>query len=137
METIENKEQVAEEVSNETLRKMAEMKHKSLSTLLGIYIDTFSATMLNGNKTSYQKKVEAAKALKEAILFAVDFGLDLNNPKIRDKGMFMSKEVNGLAGVMVQTLDNRMLLLAEKMSKLEENKTKVVDNTTQETKGNE
>lgn len=102
------------------LRGLAEMKHKTFSQLLGIHIDTFSSVMVNGNGTSYKEKIQAAQALKEAVLFALDFGLDVTKPKIRQGGK-LAKEVNGLAGIMVQALDNRMLLIADRMNK-EENK---------------
>lgn len=130
-ETSNNTAEETKEVPTmETLRKMAEMKHSGLSNLLGIYIDSFSAIMINGNGTSYAKKVQAALALKEAVLFAMDFGLGVTNPKIREQGTALSKEVNGLAGVMVQTLDNRMLLLADKMSKDIETKEQTKTNET-------
>lgn len=103
-----------EQMTPEAVEKAAVMKHNAMSQLLGIYIDSFSAIMLNGNGVSYVEKVQAAKALKEAVVFALDFGVDATQAKIRQSGK-LSKEVNGLAGVLVQAMDNRMLLLASRM----------------------
>ena len=124
----ENQEEVMPSVDG--VQKAAEMKAKGLSSLVGIYIDSFSAIMLNGNGTSYQAKVDAANALKEAIRFALDFGVEASKAKIRQGGK-LSKEVNVLAGIMVQAMDNRMLLLASKMNEQE----KQVEENSTETKG--
>ncbi len=101
------------------MRKLAEMKHKTFNQLLGIHIDTFSSVMVNGNGVSYAEKIQAAQALKEAVLFALDFGLDVSKAKIRQGGK-LAKQVNGLAGIMVQALDNRMLLVADRMNQKEQ-----------------
>lgn len=100
------------------LRKLAEMKHKTFTQLLGLHIDGFSAIMVNGNGVSYAKKIQAAQALKEAVMFALDFGLDVSKAKIREGGA-LAKETNNLAGVMLQALDNRMLLMADRMNEKE------------------
>mgnify|MGYP007031181460 CR=1 FL=1 len=115
------------------LRSLAEMKHKTFVNLLGIHIDTFSAVMVNGNGVTYNEKIQAARALKEAVLFALDFGLDISKTKIRQGGK-LSKEVNGLAGIMVQALDNRMLLIADRMN---ENENKVEETNKEQGEFNE
>lgn len=116
--TTEAKKELNPEQQMMELRSLAVMKHKTFSSLLGIHIDNFSAIMVNGNGTSYKEKIQAAQALKEAVLFALDFGLDVTKPKIRQGGK-LAKETNGLAGLMVQALDNRMLLIADSMNEKE------------------
>jgi hypothetical protein len=121
-------------VNNEGLKKTAEMQHKVLSNLLGIYIDSFSAVMLNNNGVSQQSKLEAAKGLKEAVLFSLDFGLSVTKANIRQSGK-LSREVNNLAGVLVKALDNRMLLIANAMKEQEDSDIKQVDVASTENKG--
>lgn len=100
-------------------QKISQFRLKSLSQLIGIYLDTFSAEMIATNGKTYNEKVQAAKALKEGVLFALDFGLGITKANIREKGR-LSKEVNGLAGTLVQALDTRFILLADNMRRLEE-----------------
>lgn len=119
--TEEVKSEITPEQQHVELRRLAEMKHKMFSSLLGIHIDTLSSIMLNGNGVSYAKKLEAAKALREAVLFSLDFGIDISKAKIRQGGQTLAKESNNLAGVMVQAMDNRMLLIADNLKNMEEN----------------
>lgn len=121
-QTTESKPELNPEKQMMELRSLAEMKHKSFSQLLGIHLDTFSAIMVNGNGMSYKDKIQAAQALKEAVMFALDFGLGVTNPKIRQGGK-LAKETNGLAGILVQALDNRMLLIADRMNEQEKTMT--------------
>jgi hypothetical protein len=100
-------------------RRISEFRLKALSQLIGVYVDTFSAKMVATNGVSYNEKVQAAKALKEGVLFALDFGLGVTNANIRDKGTW-AKEVNGLAGTLVQALDARFILLADNLKKQED-----------------
>lgn len=125
--------EITPEQQNIELRRLAEMKHKMFSSLLGIHIDTLSSIMLNGNGVSYKKKLEAAKALREAILFSLDFGLDISKAKIRQGGQTLSKESNNLAGVMVQALDNRMLLIADNLNKMEQENLNKTEETGEKT----
>lgn len=124
METEQNKEISQEELTkqSEELGKVSEMRLKALSQLVGIHIDSFSAIMIDTNGVTYKDKLNAAKALKEAVLFALDFGLNATNAEIRQKGTKHAKEVNSLAGILVQALDTRMLLLASKLQE-DNNKT--------------
>lgn len=122
-----------EEQLNE-LRKVSAMRHKVLSGLVGNYVDHFSSIMVSTNKVSFQKKLEAAKALREAIQFSLDYGLEISKANIRQEGSPLAKEVNGLAGVMVQALDTRFLLLADKIKQQEDqaNNEQAQTNSTEE-----
>jgi hypothetical protein len=111
-------------------RRISEFRLKTLSQLIGVYIDTFSAEMVSTNGKSYADKLIAAKALKEGILFALDFGLGVTKANIRDGGR-LSKEVNGLAGTLVQALDTRFILLADNMKKLQEQDDAAAQNQTE------
>ena len=117
--TQETTPQLSQEEQLEQLYKVSSMRHKALGDLMGNYIDYFSSIMVSSNGVSFQKKLEAAQALKEAVKFAFDFGLNVSKAKIRQSGN-LAKETNGLAGVMVQALDTRFLLLADKLKKDEE-----------------
>ena len=133
-QTQENNEQM--ELTPEQMKATARMQQIALSNLVGIHIDSFSAIMVNGNGVSYAEKLQAATALKEAILFALDFGLDVSKKKIRQSGK-LAKEVNNLAAVTVKALDNRMLLLAAAMKEQEdmENKQLTENESVEENKG--
>lgn len=116
--TEETKKELTQEEQLLQMRTLADAKHKMLTSLVGIHIDQFSALMVSNNGVSYAKKLAAAEALKEAVVFALKFGLgDKHNAKIRQGGTNLAKEVNGLAGVLVQALDNRMLILMDEMNK--------------------
>lgn len=121
----------AEELNkqSEELEKVTQMRLKALAQLTGIHIDSFSAIMIDTNGVSYKEKLQAAKALKEAVAFALDFGLNVTNAEIRQAGVKYAKEVNSLAGILVQAFDARMLLLA---SKLQEDNNKTSTETTVE-----
>lgn len=95
--------------------RTAEIKLASMTNLAGVYVDSLCAIMVNGNGTSYAKKLAAAAALKEAFKFALDFGLDVTGAKIRQEGTQFSKEVNTLAAILVQAMDTRMLLMTNKI----------------------
>ena len=111
------------------LVKVSEMRMKMFNQLLGIHIDSFSAIMMDTNGVSYNEKLQASKALKEAVLFALDFGLNVSKADIRQKGTKYAKEVNSLAGILVQALDTRFLLLANNMKQDQEkqNSTQTVE----------
>jgi hypothetical protein len=112
------------------LRRISQFRHKAFSELVGVHLDGFSQIMIATNGISFQQKVEASKALKEAIMFALDIGLDVTKAEIRQSGK-LAKQTNTLAGVLAQTLDNRFLLLADKIQQDELNK-----QTTEQTQEN-
>lgn len=113
-EQVEEVEQTFEQKQAE-LKTLTEMKAKVYAQLVDAHIMSLTRVMLSTNKTSQLEKRQAESALREAVKFALDFGLGVTNAKIRDKGMVFAKETNNLAGVLVQALDNRMLLLASNM----------------------
>jgi hypothetical protein len=133
-ENKEEKKELTQEEQLFELRKLSQMKHKTLTNLLGIHLDSFSAMMVKSNRVSYTEKLQAAQALKEAILFGLDYGLGITNPKIRQSGT-LAKEVNNLAGVFVQTLDNRMLLVADKLNEQEKKEQTKTEGETNEQVG--
>jgi hypothetical protein len=103
------------------LRKISRFRHKAFSELVGVHLDSFSQIMIATNGVSFQQKVEASRALKEAVMFALDLGLDVTKAQIRQSGK-LAKQTNTLAGVLAQTLDNRFLLIADKIQQDELNK---------------
>lgn len=115
-------------ITKESVTKTAEATFKTFSQLVGIHIDTFTATMINGNRTSYEKKLAAGIALKESILFALDYGISVSGAKIRQGGI-LAKDVNNLAAILAKAFDTKMIVLA---SKLEQETTEA---TASETKG--
>lgn len=98
-------------------KKISEFRLKTLSQLIGIHLDAFSAEMIATNGKSYKDKLLAAKALKEAVLFSIDFAVGVTKANIREEGTKLAKEVNGLAGVLVQAMDTRFLLIADNMKR--------------------
>lgn len=116
------------------LRKISQFRHKAFTELVGVHLDGFSQIMISTNGISFKQKVEASKALKEAILFALDLGLDITKPTIRQNGK-LAKQTNTLAGVFAQTLDNRLLLIADKIQQ-DSIKEQKINNETKETETN-
>lgn len=120
--TEETKELTPEQ-QNMELRKVSEMRHKALTRLVTAHIQNYGSTLIATNGVSYQEKLETLKSLIRAVEFAFDFGIGVTNPNIRDNGK-LGKMENEMAGILVQTLDNRMLLIADNMRKqeIEDNK---------------
>jgi hypothetical protein len=111
--------------------KMAEMKHKAYLSLIGVHIDNLNQAMLTTNKSPYPKRVEAAKVLTEAVLYALDFGLDKRQTTLRQEGTIFAKESHTLAAILAQMIDNKMLLMALKL------KDKETENESEETPSTE
>ncbi len=118
------------------LRKIATFRHKAFSELVGVHLDSFSQIMISTNGVTFQQKVEASKALKEAVMFALDVGLDVTKAPIRQNGK-LAKQTNTLAGVLAQTLDNRFLLLADKIQQDSVQKEEQTKNETNKEQVNE
>lgn len=112
--------EVTPEQNQQAVRKMAEMRMVSLSQLVEIHIQSLTQVMLSSNGVSELQKRQANKALVEAVKFALDFGVGATNAEIRDKGTVYAKETNTLAGVLVQALDTRMIILADKLREQQE-----------------
>lgn len=113
----EEKQLTPEEQAGE-LRKVSEMRHKALTRLVTAHIQNYGATLIATNGVSYQEKLSALKSLVRAVEFAFDFGIGVTNPEIAQGGK-LAKQENEMAGILVQTLDNRMLLIADNMRKQE------------------
>lgn len=110
------------EQQEESLQKMATMRHKAFSQLVKIHIQNYGQTLIATKGVSYLEKRNALDSMLKAVEFALDFGLNLNNTSLRDKGTYAKME-NDLASTLVHALDNRMILLAQKMKEEENNKT--------------
>lgn len=120
------------EEQNLQMRKVTEMRHKAFTELVGIHFQELTRIMMATNGVTELKKRQANKALIEAVKFALDFGIGVTNAEIRQKGEALAKQTNTLAGVLVQALDNRMILLADNMRKEEELKATASEQTTEE-----
>lgn len=113
----EEKKLTPEEQAGE-LRKVSEMRHKALTRLVTAHIQNYGATLIATNGVSYQEKLSTLKSLVRSVEFALDFGIGVTNPEIAQGGK-LAKQENEMAGILVQTLDNRMLLIADNMRKQE------------------
>lgn len=102
------------------MRQVAEMQAEALTQIVGLHLDRLMGIMVSTNGVDFQRKLQAAKALKEAVAYALDFGLGVTETKIRGKGQPLAKETNELAAVLVKAFDNRMLLLADNLRQAEE-----------------
>ena len=120
--TVEQPTQLEQTLEQQqaSLRSVAEMKAKAYNELVAIHLQNLTRIMLSSNGVTELRKRQANKALVEAVLFALDFGVNVSNASIREKGTVLAKETNTLAGVLVQALDNRMLLLADNLRQQEE-----------------
>lgn len=124
------------EQQQESLRSVAEMKARAYNDLVSIHLQNLTRIMMASHGVTELQKRQANKALVEAVLFALDFGVNATGATIRDKGVALAKETNTLAGVLVQALDNRMLLLADNLRKQEELE-KIASQSTSEEKSEE
>lgn len=113
-------------------RKILEMRQKSLSRLVEIHLQVLTQVMMSNNGVSELEKRQANKALLEAVTFALDFGVGVVKPTLRDKGQKYAQQANNLAGVLVQALDNRLILLAENMQEQDELEKIAAQPTTEE-----
>ncbi len=120
VETVqETVEQRTPEQQMQDMRKIAEMRFKSLSQLVELHVQSLTRIMVSSNGVTELQKRQAEAALREAIKFTLDLGLNVTEAKIRQGGA-LAKEVNTLAGVLAQAMDTRMLLLADNMRRDEE-----------------
>ena len=104
------------EKSVEELGKIAEFRHTQFIGLIKAYKNFFYNEMMRENGNTYNNKIQAKNALDEIDAFVLDFGLGITNSNLRQTGK-LSKEINALAAVLVQALDNRFILLANNMKK--------------------
>lgn len=118
-QTVDETQTIPETLENrqESLRSVAEMKAKAFNDLVAIHLQQLTRVMMSTNGVTQLQKRQANSALIEAVQFALDFGVGVTNASIRDRGSVLAQETNNLAGVLVQALDNRMLLLADNLKK--------------------
>ena len=127
----ESKE-ISLEEKQKNVRKLSEERAKVFSELVGIHLQTLTKVMMSNNGVSELQKRQANKALVEAVQFALDFGVGVTNANIRDRGTVLAQETNNLAGVLVQALDNRMILLADNLRQQQEAEVIASQQTTEE-----
>lgn len=104
--------EVTAEQSQRAMRQTAEMQAEALYEIVGLQLDRLMGIMVSGNKVSFQRKVQAAKRVKQGIQAALKYGVkkDLGLP---EKGEALAQETNELAAVLTQAMENKMLLLAD------------------------
>jgi len=120
LETANTESEVPTTETQTSLRSAAEMKARAFNELVAIHLQQLTSVMMATNRVTQLQKRQANVALVEAVQFALDFGVGVTNSSIRDRGSIFAQETNNLAGVLVQALDNRMLLLADNLRKKEE-----------------
>lgn len=104
-----------------SMNNLTEMRREAYTNLVATHLQSLTKIMMSSNGVTELQKRQANKALVEAVTFALNFGIKDDNG-IRDRGAVLARETNNLAGILVQALDNRMLMLANRMnqSRLEE-----------------
>lgn len=103
------------EVESVGLRDLSTMNAKVLSQILDAHIMSLTQVMISGNKVSYAKKLQAEKALRQAIRFALDFDLNVTKATIPQQGQAFAQESANIAGVLVKAIENNMVLKAYKL----------------------
>lgn len=112
----ETQEQTTPEVtleqSQKAMRDVAEMQAEAYQEIVGLHLDRLMQIMVSTNGVSFQRKVQAAKRLKQAVQGALKYGVkrDLGLP---EKGEALAQETNELAAVLTQAFENKMLILAD------------------------
>lgn len=128
MQEQQNNEQSGVTVQTyEDLRKMTELKHRASAQLVKAHLINYGATMIATNGVSYQTKLNALTDMVDAVLFAIDYGLDITKPELKQKGA-AAKQQQSLAAILAQALDNRFLLIADNMRKEDEKQEQTVEN---------
>lgn len=146
MQTQENAEATiktpptVEDQSTE-LTRVAEMRHRSNSMLVRAYVADFLHDLafkpgLNGNKKAAM--IIAFTDMMEAV---IDAGIEVTKPNMSTKGA-TGKRVLDIGSILVNSMDNRMLLLARRLEKeeavgsnVEANKAAELAKTQTETQG--
>jgi hypothetical protein len=102
------------------LSQMAEFKQKSLSLTLRAHVADFLQTLAFRPGVSGNEKADMIVKFLDAVEGAMDYGLDVTNVKVPEKGS-VGKRVATIVGILAQMQDNRMLLLAHQMQEAEKN----------------
>lgn len=97
-----------------SLKGLAKMKHKAYANLITLHMRNILADILD-TRASQKNRVVSAKALEDIVIAVLDMGVDIINPVSNISGA-PAKKAAQFGGVLAQAFDNKMLLLAQKMS---------------------
>lgn len=120
-QAVETKQEV--EVTPEQQREqavaVAKVHQRALDNLVRLdlrnYLNMLTAPGVSGND-----KMAIKVSIERAITAAIDYGVDVVNQGLLEKGK-MAKLENSFAAHLARLMDNRMLLLADKMEKEQNN----------------
>lgn len=116
-------EQKPEEVTTSTevkpdsvseLVRVSEMRHKMLSQLLEISLHNYGLEMIKNNKNSFNRKIQLMDSLIRAFSTALDYGLNITGKTLVTEGPLKNEEKK-LTELLIQSFDNRFLLIANKI----------------------
>ena len=118
---VETKQEV--EVTPEQQREqavsVAKVHQRALDNLVRLDIRNY-LNMLTAPGVSGADKMAIKISIERAITAAADYGVDVVNQGLLEKGK-MAKLENSFAAHLARLMDNRMLLLADKMEKEQNN----------------
>lgn len=114
-QAVETKPELTQEEQQGHMKQMLEFHGKAYSELIGVHVQRLTQIMMSNNGVSELQKRQANTALLEALKFALDYGLGLTKPKIRDRGTVLAHETNELASILVKAYENKMMLQAIKL----------------------
>lgn len=115
----ETKEETKQEATPEQQRQqaldMAKIHQRALDNLVRLDIRNYLNMLTAPGVSGVQKQV-IKTSIERAIAAAVDYGVDVTNQGLMEKGK-LAKLESSFAAHLARLMDNRMLLLADRLDK--------------------
>lgn len=105
------------EQEKENSIKVAKMHQVALNQLIQLGLRNYIA-MLSAPKTSGAKRLAIAQSLERAIMAGLDYGVDVAQPQLNQKGEFAKVE-NSFAAHIARCKENGMIITAYNYEKAE------------------
>lgn len=113
-QTQETKELTPEQQRDQAV-SVAKIHQRALDNLVRLDLRNY-LNMLTAPRVSGADKMAIKISIERALTAAVDYGVDVVNQGLLESGK-LAKLENGFAAHLARLMDNRMLLLADKMEK--------------------
>ncbi len=112
--TVEAAPQKTVEQQFNEMAIVAKSRHKALSQLTRAHVADYLHTLAFAPKVSGNEKADLILKFVDMLEGVLDFGVNATGAKVPGNGS-AGKRVSVIGGILAQALDNRMLLLAQKM----------------------
>lgn len=116
---VEEKPEIDVAQQMETTIKMLKVQQKALSDLVVLDVRNL-LRMLSDSRTAAIEKKQIRESIERAIIMAFDYGVDIVKPTLREHGALGKLECS-FAAHMARLKENGMVLIADRMSKEDQN----------------